>query len=91
METKKNECITVDADFGVVATIPDDQALAYLASKANQLAALNRLIANQTGGFTITIAGRDMFAFTELASELAQAVKIVAGTVDDDVWQKRGA
>jgi hypothetical protein len=74
MASKKGECLTFNSEFGSTVSIPEEQLSVYVVTKADQSAALNRIIANQVGGFTIEIDDNDMFALTGLAEEVAHAL-----------------
>lgn len=72
--TAKKESITFKADFGTSVTIPEDQLPVYVTTKADQVAALNRLIELRVCGCIINIDENDLVAFIQLAAELSHAL-----------------
>ncbi len=84
MNTEQSTNITFKGDFGTTTTVPADQATTYALTKAGQLSALSSLIASATAGFSIEITQNDLFAFTGLADELANAnTKMMAALIEN--------
>lgn len=90
MSIQKSESITFKGTDGVMVTIPGKLAIDLAAKRAEQVAALNSIIADHTGGSQVTMTEVDVSIFAELASELARAAGGIVVAISDAADSLKG-